>query len=653
MEGELGVAAYDELHTLAVDRATGKPRRPSTTGLQGVEQPIMAGWLHLRTQKTWRKRFVLLFAARLEFHSSKASSEQNAGSGTIVALNDRHFVGDSASRHLKDDRPFSFMVSDFVTTTFLAADTAELRKFWMHAIARTIKKLQAAHAAFDQPAMVGRGVRSPTLVEREYEERLAAYASSIGADVDTLKQKKKSVASSSSASPPMGARLKSSRLLEEAAELEVKRMGHAALQRLFQEEADELERRAAAETDESKSKELEQKRIQIEERAGLEGSVAAEFEDLVAAKKQESAIVAAQEEIDGEVNRRSMRPGARVLSMRAVDVARTLEVEAVQEEQASRFETLAEAASGVFEPPVTKAGEAEAEAMLAERLHIAPVDHTKDVVNDSESPEEVEFVASAVEAAVVRAEEEKSALEKQAEEALAAARAAAAAAANAKSKAHEAVAPVVASSSAAAPASTSSTTTTTTTTTPTPLGSSVQLQLDANALRAQAERNAALAKAQAMQRMLAESRAAVERSKNKTQERMGAKKQPSFSSSSAPSSAASNAVKPEFGGVAPKGTLVDKQVGELVALIRRVGVNRGGQVSLTFGSLAKAWDKEMEAKHHAAAGAGAGADEDDHEAHAATDLVGLLIQAKRGGKVKYAGTQLFRGADDHIVVGLV
>jgi hypothetical protein len=683
VEGELGAESYDLLHGLAVERATGKERRPSVLGtLQGVEQPIMAGYLYHRTQKTWKKRYVLLFTGRLEYHSSKATSEQKIGQGQYLTLNEKHFVGDSASRHLKNDKENSFMVSDFTTTHYFAAESPELRKYWMHTLARTIKKLQAAKEAFDQqqPSIVGRLGRSPSVVEREYQERLNAYASSIGAPVNTLQKKastlsplptstnKNNNTSSNTTTTtnnnfPNGngdnserssnARLQSVRLLEEAANIETKRLEHVALQILFEEEASNLAVEAEKVQDKTEEfQRIEKKRIAVEERAGLEAAVAAEFQELVEAKESESAEVLARAEIEKEINRRSV---GRPKSMRPPVV-----VQQQQQQQPQSSVTSTTATSDTIPPPPIV------------EVDIAP--SVEEVVaTEDDDVEEAEFKTMAVEAAARRVDEERDQRLIEAKQAMKQAEEIMRAAAEARAKAAELHSKTI----------TDNKTTTTTNNNNNTNVTPVELSPDAALLKAQAERAVALQKAAAMQKYLLQSKEALEKSKQKAQAKMGGfnnsttsnnninvgglTKQPSqpikVANSATPSSNnSSSATTTNMKSTAttspttsttntpnsPILAQVDHEIIRVLELIGKFGTKPpgGGKASITFGNLCKAYDQ---------ATAGVVVTDDDNEENsssAAYDISGLLLQCKRLRRVRYDGSQLFRGTHDNVVISL-
>lgn len=150
-QGDISHGAYDTLHTLAVSRATGKKAPVVNTQLY-VEQPIMAGFLFQRNsaKSSWRKRYVVVFQERLEYRASSKASDAPSAASTATStddclvLNDKFFVSDAASRRLKNDKPNSFMVSDFKITHYFAAETPELKQYWMHTIARAVRKIEEA-----------------------------------------------------------------------------------------------------------------------------------------------------------------------------------------------------------------------------------------------------------------------------------------------------------------------------------------------------------------------------------------------------------------------------------------------------------------------------------------------------------------------------
>lgn len=314
-EGSMSHGAYDMLHDLAVSRATGKTRKANVTGVTALEHPIMAGYLFYRVGKTWRKRYVLLFTERLEYHGSKQESETNRGlSSSLLVLTEKFFVSDSSSRRLKNSKDNGFMVSDFTTTHYFAADSKDLAEYWMHTIARTIKKLQEAKSFFDNRArIVGKPpARSLQEIEMEYQARLLSYEAS---------KKLISSASASAALPENNTQSnarQSIRLKQEATELESKRIEHAVLQKQFADEAASLEEKVESLRKElehsgtfdaqleTEIKQLEKQRVDLEELAGLEAKVAAEYEELAEQTENEAAAAEAREEVEMEFKRKSM-----------------------------------------------------------------------------------------------------------------------------------------------------------------------------------------------------------------------------------------------------------------------------------------------------------------------------------------------------------
>ena len=136
-------------------------------GQRDFGKPIIQGSLFKRAVKSgrnWKRRFFRLYPDRLSY----STSERGRVKGSMVLTED-FYVSDSTLR------THGFMVSDFETTYYLAADSAELKMFWMHAIAKVIRALQEKVKYF-----VNDEERSASQVEEDYQARLEAYQRSKG-----------------------------------------------------------------------------------------------------------------------------------------------------------------------------------------------------------------------------------------------------------------------------------------------------------------------------------------------------------------------------------------------------------------------------------------------------------------------------------------
>jgi len=588
-QGDMTSGAYDMLHDLAVSRATGKTRKPSALGVTALESPIMAGYLHLRVGKSWKKRYVLLFTERLEYHGSKQESESNRRLGatapSLLALTEKFFVSDSASRRLVNEREKGFMVSDFVTTHYFSADSKDLMQYWMHIIAKTIRKIQEAKAFFDKrPKIIGNIPKSAEALEKEYQERLSSYNASRGSK--TLKPEL-SVTSGDRAksikSPAIrdlidsdaAVERKSIRLRLEAAELESKMMEHANRQMEFEKEAtkaeevavqiqQELEASGSTESASSKDveekkarlEELEARRIEFEEHALLEARMVIEYEELVEEKNIDAAKALAEEEIAVEIKRRSVA----VLPLNT--------------------------------PPD------QIEKILEDKLM------------NPDSAEQLELQALAVEAVARRAIEEQDDKVKEAEVAFL----------FAKEKHHEAEHAQGIED----------------------VEKKVQADEEAQraAERAALERDQAIKKAELLQRMIADSRSALERSKKKTEARMAAKTMANATMPKTPAASAIQLEEPH----------IQKQIERLAAIINREGEvkQQDGFKELPFGKICKLYEAEI--AEVVETSAYVRSNDDAGSFTAAFDIVGLLVRAKRQHVLDYEGGNLFRGKDDSVVI---
>jgi hypothetical protein len=577
-KGEMSSGAYDMLHDLAVSRATGIPRKQSVTGVTALEPPIMAGNLFLRSGKSWRKRYVLLFTERLEYHASKAESETNRGltssPSSLLILTEKFFVSDSSSRRLKNEKEHGFMVSDFVTTHYFAAETRDLAQYWMHTLAKTIKKIQEAKAFFDsRPKILGRAPKTSEVIEREYQERLSSYQSSVGNNRAQSRESRSE--GQRSLVDDNGRKLRQSvRLKAEAADLEAKRLEHAAMQLEFEREASHAEEessRLQQQVEEAKKdpdaerkaiqalEEAERRRLELEERALLEAKMVVEYEELVTEKQIDAAEAEAKEEIDKEIKRRSV----------------------------------------AILPPNTSIEEIE--RILQEQQN----------KSDDDLPEkDLELKNVAIESVAKRVEEEQEEKEREAEEALQIAKEKFKEAEEAKKLAHKNASKLQEAMDKVEEVK--------------------QAQLVAeNAVN---ERENAMHRHEALQRKLAESQAALERSRQRAAARMGQaskKPVPSPINSTLTRNRSNNSNRSQtsaFGTVLlprkEEDTKIQAQIDRLFAIIAR---NPTKQIS--FGELCKEYEKEISNELESTS------TNDSGELAAAPifDVVGLLVRGKRQG----------------------
>jgi hypothetical protein len=161
------------------------------------DKPVMESELMKKNDRTgkWAKWFVRLHNSGLRFFKRKGDMYAK---GEVV-LSAEHYVSDlkASSEKLAN----VFIVSDFEVTYYLAADSIELRDFWMHAVARIIRNLQQRERWFDSPAPSTE--RSEADKRRDLEARMAAYNASKGA-AESPSQSPSSASSPQPHKPPAG-----------------------------------------------------------------------------------------------------------------------------------------------------------------------------------------------------------------------------------------------------------------------------------------------------------------------------------------------------------------------------------------------------------------------------------------------------------------
>jgi len=171
------------VHT-RVRRAIGKGchnfgtwREMSTRNLM-TDKPVIEGTLKKRNAngKGWKERFVVLFPDAVKYYKKK--DEKVKSSHGKIPLNENCWVSDIRTKGDKEEH--TFVVSDFNDTFYFAAESRELRDFWMHAVARIIRKHQQDVDYYGTNNTGVNRERTESEIERDYEQRLANYKASQG-----------------------------------------------------------------------------------------------------------------------------------------------------------------------------------------------------------------------------------------------------------------------------------------------------------------------------------------------------------------------------------------------------------------------------------------------------------------------------------------
>jgi hypothetical protein len=140
----------------------------TAAGVEGEyhnKKSMLQGWLTklaIKSGRNWDSRYFILYENALVYY---ADSDSQYPRGEMK-FDEDFFVADSLIV------PYGFQVSNLRTTYYLQADTIAEKMFWMHAIARVIRKL--SHISENSLQGEGGGVISPQSVRLETE--LEEYA---------------------------------------------------------------------------------------------------------------------------------------------------------------------------------------------------------------------------------------------------------------------------------------------------------------------------------------------------------------------------------------------------------------------------------------------------------------------------------------------
>jgi len=143
--------------------------------MSASERPIIEGILKkqaTKSKRNWKDRYFRLFSGELRYYKRKDDATERG----VMPITSEHYVSDVQDGKLGAKNVF--MISDFLTSYYIAAGSVELKTFWMHAVARIISKLQEKE---DWYGVRGLNVdRSASQIQLDYESRLEAYKKSQG-----------------------------------------------------------------------------------------------------------------------------------------------------------------------------------------------------------------------------------------------------------------------------------------------------------------------------------------------------------------------------------------------------------------------------------------------------------------------------------------
>ncbi|CAK9109838.1 Actin-binding Rho-activating protein (MS1) (Striated muscle activator of Rho-dependent signaling) (STARS) [Durusdinium trenchii] len=164
-----------------LDRALemAKIKRPLPRQVSAAHRPpVMEGFLWkraIRSGRNWKRRYVRLYHDRIEYFGKKKDITPR---GRIQISKDC-YVADSIFRRIKNVREHGFMVSDFQSSYYLAATSADSKLHWMQTIRRVISQLQEHDKEKDLPMLLDRPARSKSVVARDSKKRMSNYRKSL------------------------------------------------------------------------------------------------------------------------------------------------------------------------------------------------------------------------------------------------------------------------------------------------------------------------------------------------------------------------------------------------------------------------------------------------------------------------------------------
>ena len=191
----LAIAASKTIASATKKNKT-KPRR-KTRGLKYHEKPLISGYLFVRThilgnvnRILWVKRFVVMYHSRFEFYKSqnifnksKNIINNNNNNKHILSthwFNENYYVSPSTLVNLGNNKTNGFVVSDYETNYYFAAEFEDLKDYWIHTISNALRYLLDLSQIEDYPVFLGKPLhKSESTRGREFEQRVKSYQNSL------------------------------------------------------------------------------------------------------------------------------------------------------------------------------------------------------------------------------------------------------------------------------------------------------------------------------------------------------------------------------------------------------------------------------------------------------------------------------------------
>lgn len=142
-----------------------------------IEKPMMQGYLYKWAKlsaKHWRKRYFALYSSRLEYFVDEENYNRKRRKG-IMWINEDFYVAESLMVNNGNSKSNGFMISDFTKILYLAADVPETKHMWMHTVTKAIRKLQEISEYKNEPVLIGRPSRTPSVISKDTRTRYAEY----------------------------------------------------------------------------------------------------------------------------------------------------------------------------------------------------------------------------------------------------------------------------------------------------------------------------------------------------------------------------------------------------------------------------------------------------------------------------------------------
>jgi len=152
-----------------------------------IEKPLMQSHLYKRTINQgalknavrWPKRYFVLYPGKLVYYKKKGDTKPIG----VIDIAQEYYITDNISNRISQmeskKRPFHFMLANFVDFYYFAAETEEIKGYWMHVIKSAIRKLETQNQLTDTPVLLTSRKSSVGQLQAQMRQRLASYRNSI------------------------------------------------------------------------------------------------------------------------------------------------------------------------------------------------------------------------------------------------------------------------------------------------------------------------------------------------------------------------------------------------------------------------------------------------------------------------------------------